>query len=430
MANIRTKIVAIGVGSNCFGPSLKDFFFSDDFCGSTLTLVDTDKVKLEQMAAMVRHWNAHTGRGLRIEHTVDRRLALDGAEFVINSIALNRNELWKHDFRVPRKHGIRQSLGENGGPGGLFFTMRTIPAVFDIVRDIERQAAGAYFINFSNPESRIVCALGKYTKVKALGLCHGIFGSRWLISEITGVPDEEIAVHGAGINHFQWLLSITRKGTGEDLYPLLREKERAFDPTRQRLVRELFRTFGYWPTCGDSHTGEYLPYGWQGEGCRSGYDYRRDERDRKKYAKYLKHASEDAAYAATWLERPTGEKAAPIIAGIMHNRHELVESGVVYNGPGFVPNLPREAAVEVPLLPNATGFNPYPFNSTLPDACAKLLLPAVSNQQLAVEAAVHGSKELALQALFVDPVVDDMDAARKILDELWAINAPYIRRCV
>ena len=116
--------------------------------------------------------------GLIIEQTTDRRAAFDGAGFVVNATAIDRNRLWKLDWEVPRKYGIRHTLGENGGPGGLMFTLRTLPLVFDFVREMQELCPQALFINFSNPESRIILALGKYSPIRALGLCHGIFMGR------------------------------------------------------------------------------------------------------------------------------------------------------------------------------------------------------------------------------------------------------------
>ena len=145
--------------------------------------------------------NKESGAGLKIEHTGDRRAALDGASFVLNATAIGRNRLWKLDYDIPKKYGIRQTLGENGGPGGLFFTLRTLPMVFDFARDIEEKCPGALLINFSNPESRIILALAKYSHVRAVGLCEGIFGGRNHVAHIMDIPAAEIDVWGAGLNH-------------------------------------------------------------------------------------------------------------------------------------------------------------------------------------------------------------------------------------
>jgi alpha-galactosidase len=421
------KIVAIGAGSMSFGLSMfRDIFSSGELSGSTLTLVGRDLDKLRRTAELARLLNGKTGAGLRIEHTIDRRAALDGADFVVNSAAIDRNRLWKLDFEVPKKYGVRHTLGENGGPGGLFFTLRTIPLIFDFARDVEDICPNALFINYSNPESRVVLALCKYSKVRAVGLCHGIFLSRNDVARIMGIAGERVDVRGAGFNHFQCLLQIRDRDTGEDLYPVLREKEKDFDPSFAPLTRKLLHGFGYWLGCGDSHVGEYLAYGW--EGGERGYDFAGDERDRAEFAKTVGDVLSGAAPIPDYWLTPSGERAVALIGGVIHNRKRFIESGIVCNR-GTIPNLPADTAVEVPVLVDAAGVHPVSLGP-LPDPVAKLLLVQASIQQLAVDAAVHASKELALQALLIDPVVNSATAAVELLDELWAVNRPYIRRCV
>jgi alpha-galactosidase len=427
MAN-TAKIVFLGAGSAAFGLSMyRDLFSGRELAGCTLALVDTNPEALARMASLAEVLNRRTGAGLTIESTTDRRAALDGASFVVNSIAIERNRLWKHDFEVPKKHGIRHTLGENGGPGGLFFTLRTLPAIFDIARDVAELCPDALFINLSNPESRVVLGLAKYTRVRALGLCHGVFLARWFICQILGLPEPEVDVWAAGLNHFQWVMQIRERTSGRDLYPALRERERDHDPAFTPLIRRLFRTFGLWPTCSDDHTGEFLAYGW--EGGEHGMDFAEDERGRG----ILKGLMDGVIDGSTpipdeWLTPSWGERAVAVIAGQLHNQKRLIESGIVLNR-GVIPNLPADLAVEVPVMASAAGVHPVSLGP-LPDGCADLLKIQASVQQLAVEAAVHGSKELALQALLIDPVINSSTAAVKILDELWEINRPYIRPCV
>jgi len=425
MAN-RTKIVFLGATSMSFGLSmLRDVFSSDELRGSTLTLVGRNPETLAKTAALAKLLNEKSCAGLTIEHTTDRRAALDGAGFVVNATAIDRNRLWKLDWEVPRKYGIRHTLGENGGPGGLMFTLRTLPLVFDIVREMQELCPKALFINFSNPENRIIHALGKYSKIRALGLCHGIFMGQGDVAGIMGLPYEQVEVWGAGLNHSQCLLQIRDRKTGEDLYPLLRAKEKNFDSSSLPLTRQVFRAFGYWMTCSDDHLGEYLAYGW--EGGEHGYDFAGDERGRAAFAKELDGALAGAPVPPDWLT-PSGERGAAAIGGILHNKQRALESGIVYNR-GIIPNLPVDAAVEVPVMADAAGIHPISLGP-LPDAIAKLLTMQVHVQQLAIEAAVRASKEIALQALLIDPVVNSATAAIKLLDELWEVNRPYIRPCL
>jgi alpha-galactosidase len=421
------KIVFIGAGSMCFGLTMfRDIFFGEKLRGSTLTLVDINTENLASMSELAKLLNDLSGAGLHIEQTTDRRAALDGAGFVLNATAIDRIRLWKLDYEIPRKYGIRQTLGENGGPGGLFFTLRTLPMVLEFARDIEELCPNALLINFSNPENRIILALGKYSRVRAVGLCEGIFGAQGHVARIMDIPKADIDVWGAGLNHFQWLTQIRHRDTGEDLYPRLREKEASYDPGFLPLTRRMFRAFGLWVTCSDDHMGEYVPYGWEAGG--HGYDFDKEERDRAEFLVTLKGVLAHSCAVPEWWRRPAGERGAAVIAGVLHNQKRFIESGIVYNR-GVIPNLPGELGVEVPIVADAAGVHPVSLGP-LPDPIAKLLSVQASVQQLAVEAAVHGSKEMALQALLIDPVVNSTTAAAKVLDELWDVNRPYIRRCI
>jgi alpha-galactosidase len=422
----RTKIVFIGASSMSFGLSmLRDIFSSDELRGSTLTLVGRNAQSLGKMTELAKILNAKSGVGLIVEQTTDRRAALDGAGFVVNATAIDRNHLWKLDWDVPRKYGIRHTLGENGGPGGLMFTLRTLPLVFDIVREMQELCPQALFLNFSNPENRIILALGKYSPIRALGLCHGIFMGQGDVARILGMPYERVEVWGAGLNHSQCLMQIRDRATGDDLYPLLRAKEKDFVPAFMPLTRRLFRAFGYWMTCSDDHLGEYLAYGW--EAGEHGYDFAGDERGRGEFSNALDRVLAGAPVPPDWLT-PSGERGAAAIGGILHNKKRVLESGIVPNR-GTIPNLPYDAAVEVPVMADAAGIHPVSLGP-LPDAIAKLLHTQVNVQELAVEAAMRGSKEIALQALLIDPVVNSASAAVKLLDELWDVNRPYIRPCL
>ena len=168
-----------------------------------------------------------------------------------------------------------------------------------------------------------------------------------------------------------------------------------------------------------------MAYGW--EGGEHGYDFAADERGRADFGKALEGVLAGAPLPGDWLT-PSGERGAAAIGGILHNKKRVLESGIVFNK-GTIPNLPADAAVEVPVMADAAGIHPISLGP-LPDAIAKLLGIQVSVQQLAVEAAVHASKEIALQALLIDPVVNSASAAVKLLDELWEANRPYIRACL
>jgi alpha-galactosidase len=422
---MATKIVFIGAGSMSFGvPTFKDIFTTQELKGSTLSLVDIDKENLERMYSLALVLNEASSMEMKIEKTTERRNVLSGAKFVINSLAIERCDLWKHDFNVPKQAGIRHCLGENGGPGALFFSMRTIPVIMDICKDMQELCPDAWFLNFSNPESRIILAVNKYTNIKCIGLCHGIFMAQHDVAKILGMEPDDVKVTAAGLNHFQWLLSIKNKD-GDDLYPLLIEKEKTFDSSFEPFTRKIFKKFGYWPTCSDDHLGEYLPYGY--EAGEHGYNFEDDEKSRVQMKKDIAEVLENKQDPKTWLKK-SGEKAVEVITAIATNTRTFIPSAIVYND-GAISNLPDELAVEIPIVVDGDGVHKVHIGDVPPHISAILSLQ-IGAQQMAVNAAVNGSKEMAMQALMVDPVINSTLAAEVVIDKLWEINKQYIKSCM
>jgi len=427
-----TKIVFIGAGSVCFGPAMiHDALLTPELRGSTLWLVDIDGEHLEVMAAYAHRLNDALGAGVKIEHTTDRTQALPDAEFVITSIAVLRDELWKLDFQIPLKHGLKQVLGENGGPGGLSHSLRNIPIILDIARDMERLCPDALLMNFTNPESRMCLAVSRYTDVHFVGLCHGIGMAQTTISKALDLPPEELEPLAAGLNHFTWVLDLRRKGTGEDLYPAFRraiaeknvevigiEGEYQWEV---KLCRHLMETFGYFPSPSDDHVGEYLAYAWEYCGTE-GYDFDAADRQRVASWKRLRRVA-DGEVDGLSIEA-SGEFAFPIIASTLTGRNDLILAVNIRNH-GVITNLPDWAVVEVPAIAAPDGVRGVHIGD-LPRGIAALCNTQVGVQDLVVEAAVHGSRQLALEALLVDPVVDSVAAAEKTLDELLSVHAPYL----
>lgn len=419
-----TKVVFIGAGSASFGPGcLIDAIHCEGFSGSTMVLVDIDEHALDVMYDFALRINEASGANIKFEKTTDRRKALPDAEFVINSIAVERNELWKLDWQIPKKYGIRQVLGENGGPGGLSHSLRNIPIIIDICRDMEELCPDAWFLNFSNPESRICMAISQYTSIKAVGLCHGIFMGIDSISEITGIDKTDIDAKAAGLNHFTWMLSLHKQSTGEDIYPLLREKEKGLDPEYMPLTRELFRSFGLFPNPSDDHIGEYLSYAW-GKCDHDGYDFAAADAHRERQMRRLEAMASGKEPVTEYIKRASGEIVFDIISGMLKNTNAILPAVNIPNR-GCISNLPADAVVEVPAIVNAAGIQGISVGD-LPTGIAALCNQQVAVQKLVVEAAMTGSRAAALQALLVDPVIHDMDAASKCLDELLAVHAPYL----
>lgn len=424
------KLVLIGAASASFGiGALRDAVQCRELRGSTLVLVDLDKHQLSEMMQLASRMNEEADAGLRIESTTDRRLALPDADFVITSVAVRRDELWRVDWEVPRRHGIRQVLGENGGPGGLSHALRNIPIILEICHDMERLCPNAYLINFTNPESRIIMAVHRYTNIKAVGLCHGVFMGRQRVAQMIGRAAEDLDVKAAGVNHLLWLLDIRDKHSGVDLYPDVRTAESNLSEGDEGpwgadpLSRQLFRHFGYWPSPTDDHVGEYLSYAWELIGLE-GYDFDAADTFRKTRAKQLQGWIHDGEPLGELLTKPSGEIAFDIICAIAGNRNEYVLAVNIPNN-GAITNLPRDAVVEVPALVSGYGIQGLTMGD-LPPGIAALCQTQVAVQELVVKAAVEGDRQAAMQALLVDPVVDSISGAQHTLDELLSAHRPYL----
>jgi len=421
----KPKIVVIGAGSVIFGPGIvRDVLVHPSLQGSEIVVVDIDAEQLDLVLQLSRRLNQLAGSGCTITATADRREALVGADYVVISVAVERERLWKLDFQIPLKHGIKHVLGENGGPGGLSHSLRNIPLLLPICRDIEELAPDAWVINFTNPMSRLCMALAWHTELNFVGLCHQIGAGYRIVSSILGIPADRFRLKACGLNHFTWIQDLRSLDTGDDLYPLFWDKLEHSDPSYEPLSRELAQVYGLYPAVGDTHAGEYIADAWRHVGTQ-GYDFdaygKRIEARRENIRSVI---SGDDALATEWLATTSGERAIPVIVGLHEDTGHYEEALNVINM-GATPNLPSDAIVEGPAVVSAMGIQPIQM-PPLPDAIAALCNRQIAIQELVVEAGVNGDREAALQAMALDPLVPDMHTARVLLDELLAVHAPYL----
>ncbi len=454
-----TKIVVIGAGSANFGlNALATLLRSERLRGSTLALVDINAQGLEQVAKLAARMNAEWGAEFAITRTTDLPPALDGAAFVIVSIEVPpREKLWRLDWEIPGRHGAHQPYGENGGAGGFAHTARNVPPLMRIAREMEAHCPDAWLILFSNPLPRLVRAVTRYTKIKTVGLCHQLkrayLMAGWALAAELGlaipadlslrpspsawVPRSVIAeqayqlldIKAAGLNHFTWMLSLHHKQTGADLYPLFKERLRAMPPHIAPLTRELTDIFGLFPVPGDEHLSEYLPWlhepvvkPWEKYAIEL-YDWDEAEASRES----MWGAIEAMAAGQSPIEplrHVVSEGAVEVIEGIGANLN-LYQQAVNIPNDGYITNVPRGAVVEVPGVVSAGGVRGLAMGA-LPEPIAELLRRETALVDLVVEAACTGSRAAALQALLLDPTINDIGTARKILDDLLETHAPYL----
>ncbi|HUU03145.1 MAG TPA: alpha-glucosidase/alpha-galactosidase [Myxococcota bacterium] len=426
------KIVFIGGGSTQFAPGLiADFIRTKDLQGGTIVLVDLDADKLETVYQLGLRLIEAGRADYSLEWATDRRAALSGADFVIVSVEIERMATWEQDRTIPEIFGIRQALGENGGPGGLFHALRQIPPIVEICRDIERLCPGALVLNLSNPMSRILQAVYDNTKVDFVGLCHEIAGGNDYLAQLLGRPKEDLTVVAAGLNHFSWYLRINDARTGEDLYPRVRDLVPSNVNRDRLLVADMLRLTGYLSITGDSHMGEYLK---DGHIRRSSWAPEIEPLDFFAwYMAYMKVQQERIAElvagttpAASFLDKPSGEIVTDIISAVVCRRKQGFDAFNLPND-GYIPNLPKDCIVEVPGWIDGEKFGGRPVEP-LPDVLAALCGRQAAIQKLCARAAMDGDRRAALEALLLDPIVPDRFVAEKCLEAMLEANRAYLPR--
>lgn len=423
-----TKIVLIGAGSAQFGlGTLADILLSEVLEGCTVSLLDINPETLGMVEKISKEAIDKKELNFKIEATTNREDAFSDADFIICSIETgDRFDLWEQDYTIPRKIGSNQVLGENGGPGGLFHSLRQIKSMMPICEDVLKICPNALFINFSNPMSRICLAIKrKYPQLHFVGLCHEIHFLAMHLPRMLDKPFDNFKFKAGGLNHFGVLLEIEYKDTGKDAYPEIREKAYSYLENGREvgLIKEIFRIYDYLPYTTDSHFGEYIH--WANEVY--------NEADVRNFVDIYKamcrHETETLRKLAEknklrrWLKK-SGERAIPIIEGVIINSgHE--ETSVNIPNDNLISNLPKDLVTEGPAIINKNGVTGIKLGE-MPKGLAGLMRNQASVQDLVVEAALKKDKDIALQALLVDPVVDSLSQAEMILDEMVKLQKEYL----
>ena len=428
------KIVAIGAGSVSFGGViLTDVLGSAEFndFDCSLILVDINAESLARMKALADLLKAHFNSQVNISATTDRREALPGADYVITSVAVNRYQLWEQDFRIPLAYGFLHAEGENGGPGAVFHTMRSLELMIPIARDVEDLCPDALLINFTNPESRVVMALNRLTKVKTVGLCHGVFGTRWFVGHVLDRPEDELDIVTGGLNHFFWVLRISDKLTGEDLHPkfLDRIANGPEIPELPPLARKMLEVFGLLTYPADKHPGEYLSFAYEFTGLEwtHGQESRSVPREPRPELNPLDPYIRLEKPLDETMTTKSPELHVPIILGTELDRGTFLPAVNMLNTDHFVENLPRDAVVEVPATVDRSGIHPMHVGP-IPEALAAFSRTQISIQKLVVEAYATRSRNLLMQALLLDPLVNSVHKAELMLDEMLSLQKDYLPR--
>lgn len=461
------KIVVIGAGSAIFGlGSLATMMQYPRLKGARLALVDVDEQSLTTMTRLANIMNEAWDAQMKITSSTNRRDVLAGADFVIVSIQVGpRETVWEMDWKIPLRHGVRQPYAENGGPGAFAHTARNLSVILDIARDMEELCPNAWYFNLTNPLIRLTWAVRRYTKIKkVLGLCHQllwgyamaatILADRWGIeipegfhvhTDADNMPRfipvaraalEHLDIKAAGINHFSWVYDIRDKHTGEDLYPVLRDRwlhhfRRDFEP----LSREMLEIFGMMPTAGDSHMCEFLPLvhdqitkPWEKYDLKlQSWDGNRRRREQRRAiaSAIVNGEMEVNELRDVWRHNMLDEGIPELIAAIVFNDNYYHQQLNIPNEGLLIPNLPQDAIIEVPGIVSGMGLQGLTF-PPLPEGIAELCRRELALSSLTIDAIVQADRNLALQALLLDPMVTDIDTARRILDDFMFEFEEYL----
>ncbi len=425
----KKRIVVIGAGSMSFGRGmLVDLLRSDELNGRGLSLwlVDVDGVALERMRRFAGLVRDHVGSDLDIYATTDRNEALPGAAYVLTAVSVRRYELWEQDFRVPLSHGFRHPLGENGGPGALFHALRSLNLIMPICRDMERLCPDALLLNFTNPEARVLDAILHLTRVKAVGLCHGVFSAISFISSYEGLPVEQLEVTSAGINHFYIVLKAVDKDTGRDVLPGMLERLRHDSSFAPSVWKRFIDIFGWLTYKSDDHIGEYVPFGAEFSGVRWHYGLEsRSVNQKQPGPRFDVQPFLDGRPLDEGALRRSGEIAAPVICDLELGRRRRHDAVNVLNSEGYIENLPHDGVIEVPAFCDGQGVHPIHVGP-LPEGPATFMRTQISIQRTLTEAFRTRSRNLLLQALLMDPVVNSIVEAEKLLDEMLVLQKDFL----
>ena len=418
-----TRIAFVGAGSVEFTRNLLgDLLTFPELADATIALHDIDPERLETAEGMARWTSQQLGARATFEAHLDRRAALAGCDFVVNMIQVGGHAATRIDFEVPMKHGVRQTIGDTLGIGGIFRSLRTIPVMLDVARDMHELCPDAWLLNYTNPMAMLCWATYAGSPIQRIvGLCHSVQWTTRGLADIVGVPYEEVDYLGAGVNHQAWILRFRRDG--EDLYPLL-DAAIARDPELQRRVRvDIYRRFGYFPTESSEHSSEYLPWFLRDDDMIEQFrvpvdEYlRRSEENLRLYAEERERLASGGGFE---IERSL-EYASLIVHSVVTGEPRVIYGNV--RNDGLIENLPRGACVEVPCLVDGNGVQPTAIGA-LPPQLAGLNRTFLNVCELTVRAVLEGRRDHVEHAALLDPntaatlsperivaLVDDMIAA-------------------
>jgi alpha-galactosidase len=399
------KISFIGAGSTIFAKNLLiDILSYPELAESEISLHDIDETRLKTSELVAHRVAQQLGVSPKISATTNRQASLDGADYAISMIQVGGYKpSTVVDFEIPKHYGLRQTIADTLGIGGIMRGLRTIPILLEMCHDMERLCPDVTFLQYVNPMAMNCWAISRATNIKTVGLCHSVQHTAHELSRDIGVPLEEINYVVAGINHMAFYLSFERDG--EDLYPLIRrvmQEERVPDWNRVRY--EVFKRFGYFVTESSEHFSEYVPWFIKRDrpDLISEYNIPLDEYIRRCEVQIADWETQRVALeggAPLEIQRSV-EYGSTIIHSLETGKPSVIYGNVPNNG--LIDNLPQGCCVEVPCLVDKNGIQPTKIG-TLPPQLAALMQTNINVQSLTVEAALTRKREHIYHAAMLDP---------------------------
>jgi alpha-galactosidase len=443
------KIAFIGAGSTVFAKNLLgDILSFPELARSTIALMDIDAERLRTSEIVARKVAAALGAQPTVVATPNRREALDGADYVISMIQVAGYKPGTViDFEIPKKYGLRQTIADTLGIGGIMRGLRTIPVLLDICHDMEALCPAALFLQYVNPMAMNCWAIGRASKIKTVGLCHSVQGTAMQLARDIGVPYEEIDYLSAGINHMAFYLKFERKG--EDLYPGIRRViAEGRVPDWNRVRYEAFKHLGYFVTESSEHFSEYVPWFIKRDrpDLIEAFNIPLDEYIRRCEAQivqwqtmkaYLEgdgdlHVERSHEYGSLIIHSIETGKPRTIYGNVPNSLPSPAGRRAGDEGEVLISNLPPDCCVEVPCVVDDHGVHPQVVGA-LPPQLAALMQTNINVQRLTVEAALTHKREHVYHAAMLDPHTAaelSLDQIVSLVDNLLAAHGDWMPRLI
>lgn len=428
------KITFLGAGSTVFVKNvLGDVMMTEALQDFELALFDIDSERLSDSERLLTSMASSLGSRCSVKVYHDRKEALRGAKYVINAIQVGGYDPCTiTDFEIPKKYGLRQTIADTLGIGGIFRNLRTIPVMLDFARDMQEVCPDAWFLNYTNPMAVLTNVMNVHGGIKTVGLCHSVQVCVPHLFEALGIDQKGVVAKVAGINHMAWLLEVTRDG--QDLYPeikrLAREKQKE---QHDDMVRyELMHRFGYYVTESSEHNAEYHPYFIKRNYPEliERFNIPLDEYPRRCVNQIADWKEmREKLFASENIQHTRSREYASHIMEAMETDRPYKIGGNVMNT-GLITNLPRKACVEVPCLVDGSGISPT-YIGDLPPQLAALNRTNINTQLLTIEAAMTGKKEHIYHAAMLDPHTAaelSMDDIVAMCDDLIEAHGDWLPR--